>query len=342
MKRHLGLQTPSCLLLSSPSARKYSTHNNSVLPVDNVLNNRVMTSLDLSDNKLGTLVSPGGWSSTPWGVWKYRHTGTGGKADTKPKGEEFKPEGILALANVIPDMRALLKLDISNNSLYVAGAKALAKALSGNQVMTDLNVACNSLGEERDYMPDTSGIVALANTIKDMGALSMLSLKDNRLLTAEAGKILSDMLTANTVLKELDLSSNHWFDGGWKGDGPGFAQQLAVGIKDNGALSSLSLSKNALLTKDAGKVIGDMLKGNSTLKELDLSSNYSFGAGATDGPGFAQELADGIKDNGAMTSLNLSGNAICKRGKMDGIKAIASALKVSAVILIPVLCPSDQ
>jgi hypothetical protein len=44
----------------------------------------------------------------------------------------------------------------------------------------------------------------------------------------------------------------------------------------------------------------------------------------------------------AMTSLNLSGNDICKNGKMDGIKAIASAVKVTAVILILVSCPSDQ
>jgi hypothetical protein len=68
------------------------------------------------------------------------------------------------------------------------------------------------------------------------------------------------------------------------------------------------LSKNALLTKEAGKVIGDMLKGNSTLKELGLSSNYDYDAGATDGPGFAQELADGIKDNGALSKFVFGGD----------------------------------
>jgi hypothetical protein len=53
-------------------------------------------------------------------------------------------------------------------------------------------------------------------------------------------------------------------------------------------------------------------------------------------------LASELPDKGAMTSLNLSENGICKYGKMDGIKAIASALKVNAVILILVICPSDQ
>jgi hypothetical protein len=53
------------------------------------------------------------------------------------------------------------------------------------------------------------------------------------------------MVATNTMLKELDLSSNNWKDGNGflKGDGPGFAQELAVGIRDNGALTSLDISK---------------------------------------------------------------------------------------------------
>jgi hypothetical protein len=79
-----------------------------------------------------------------------------------------------------------------------------------------------------------------------MGALTELILKDNKLLTAEAGKVLSDMLATNTVLKVLDLSSNNWerYDGELMGDGPGFAKELAVGISDNGALIKLDISKN--------------------------------------------------------------------------------------------------
>ena len=65
-----------------------------------------------------------------------------------------------------------------------------------------------------------------------MGALSVLSLKDNSLCNKEAGKALSEMLAGNTVLKELDVSSNSYY----KCDGAGFAQELAVGLGDNGAL----------------------------------------------------------------------------------------------------------
>jgi hypothetical protein len=67
------------------------------------------------------------------------------------------------------------------------------------------------------------------------------------------------------------------------------------------ALTSLNMSKNGLLSKEGGTVLGEMLKGNTLLKELDVSSS---------GSGFAKELAVGIKDNGAMTSLNLADNSI--------------------------------
>jgi hypothetical protein len=92
----------------------------------------------------------------------------------------------------------------------------------------------------------------LASELPDKRALSVLSLKDNRLLTTEAGKILSDMVAANTVLKELDLSSNNWTNdyGETQGYGPGFAQELAVGIRDNGAISTVIVNTFPLPIQD--------------------------------------------------------------------------------------------
>jgi hypothetical protein len=52
-------------------------------------------------------------------------------------------------------------------------------------------------------------------------------------------------------------------------------------------------------------------------------------------------IANAIPDMGAMTSLNLASNYICLYGNMDGIKAISSAVKVLAIILIPLLSLSD-
>jgi hypothetical protein len=139
--------------------------------------------------------------------------------------------------------------------------------------------------------------------------------------------------TLEVGMTELDFSN--------KNLGVGGAIIISAWIthKDNGALSVLSLKKNGLGTKEAGKVLGEMLKANTVLKELDLSDNVPLRGG--DSVGFAQELAAGIKDNGAMTGLNLAENFICMHGIMDGIKAISSAVKVLAFILVPFLSLSD-
>jgi hypothetical protein len=83
----------------------------------------------------------------------------------------------------------------------------------------------------------------------------------------------------------------------------------------------LSLKKNGLGTKEAGKALGEMLKGNSVLKELDLSENIVSSYDGGDAAGFAQELADGIKDNGAMAVLDVSKNNLWA----PGLKHLAEA-----------------
>jgi Ran GTPase-activating protein (RanGAP) involved in mRNA processing and transport len=89
--------------------------------------------------------------------------------------------GIIALAAVIPDMRAMTKFDISSNDLPAEGGKALAAGLKGNQAITELNISDNRLGQNSVYGEDTSGVIAIANAIPDMGALLSLNLATNRL-----------------------------------------------------------------------------------------------------------------------------------------------------------------
>jgi hypothetical protein len=168
----------------------------------------------------------------------------------------------------------LTKFDISSNDIRAEGGKALAAGLQGNKVITELNISENRLGYSSKIDADTSGIIAIANAIPDMGALSVLSLKDNRLLTAEAGKILSDMVATNTVLKELDLSSNNWKHGfdRLQGDGPGFARELAVGISDNRALSQFTFSGDYNSSKPVTM--------ETSMTEADFSGKDLYASGA--------------------------------------------------------------
>jgi Ran GTPase-activating protein (RanGAP) involved in mRNA processing and transport len=164
--------------------------------------------------------------------------------DDQSDGPGFAQE----LAIGIKDNGAMSILDICSNYIRAEGGKALAAGLKGNQVIKELNFSGNTLGYNSNLDTDTSGIIAIADVIPGMGALSVLSLKDNRLLTKDGGKALAQALANNSTLKELDVSSNNWMEygncGKLMGDGPGFAQELAVGIKDNGALTKLNARSN--------------------------------------------------------------------------------------------------
>jgi Ran GTPase-activating protein (RanGAP) involved in mRNA processing and transport len=176
--------------------------------------------------------------------------------------------GVTALANTIPHMGAMLKLDVSKNKLCAAGAKVLAEALRGNQVMTEINISSNHLGKKSMYgdATDMSGVIMLADVIPGMGALLVLSLKSNGLLNKESGRALADALKANSILTELDVSSNYDQYNTSSQDGPGFAQELAVGIRDNGALIKLDISNN-----DIGAEQNGSLKRICVASSIDLA-----------------------------------------------------------------------
>jgi hypothetical protein len=75
---------------------------------------------------------------------------------------------------------------------------------------------------------------------------------------------------------------------------------------------------------------------DTTMTEADLS-NKNLGVGGA----IIISVWLTNKDNGAMTSLNLASNNICLYSIMDGIKAICSAIKVLAIILVPFSSLSD-
>jgi hypothetical protein len=82
--------------------------------------------LNLANNQLGGLVLPEGWSEkyTALPEHGYKHT-DGREQDLHPG----KPEGVIAVANAIRDMRAMTSLNLASNSLRVEGAKIVAAFL---------------------------------------------------------------------------------------------------------------------------------------------------------------------------------------------------------------------
>jgi hypothetical protein len=100
----------------------------------------------------------------------------------------------------------------------------------------------------------------------------------------------------------------------------GFAKELAVGLKDNGAISSVNVLGNGL-GKEGAEVLGSAWNHHSTLKTI---------CGELDQLDFSGELGDGLpvvlvelKYNGALSSANLLWNHI----GIDQAKALATILK---------------
>jgi hypothetical protein len=88
-----------------------------------------------------------------------------------------------------------------------------------------------------------------------------------------------------------------------------------------GALTSLNMSANGLKGAEAGKALGDAIAA-SVLKELDISGGSGrYGSEKCDVE-FVQTFSVGLRDNGAMTGLNLASNMLGN----EGAKIIAACL----------------
>jgi len=102
-------------------------------------------------------------------------------------GKNLGMEGAVVVAEYLRDNGALTKFDISSNEIGAEGGQFLAAALKGNQVMMELNISSNYLAEDSNENPDMSGVVAIADAIPDMGALTKLDISGNDIGAEQEG-----------------------------------------------------------------------------------------------------------------------------------------------------------
>jgi hypothetical protein len=94
-----------------------------------IAGNGALTSLDVSDNNLGQLVPSEGWTKGDYIRYPciYHWSHTDGRKEEGVVPSESKPAGIIALADVIPDMRALIKLGIRSNAIGAEQERGLQR-----------------------------------------------------------------------------------------------------------------------------------------------------------------------------------------------------------------------
>jgi hypothetical protein len=208
-----------------------------------------LMALGISNNDIGELVQPPalGWTreGVDDGSFIYKHA-AGREQTDEPKSELI---GVIALSKSTKDiyMRTISSVDVLFNNI---GTCKHSQGPLQSQVPlrqqghngTELDVS-----DTRGATHGTSNWVPKALSYSHQ----ISSLKDNSLCNKDAWKARSEMMASNTVLKGLDVSENSYSN---NCDGAGFAQELAVGLGDNGALTKLDISRNAIQLMQEGEL----------------------------------------------------------------------------------------
>ena len=128
----------------------------------------------------------------------------------------------------------MTKFDISSNDIRAEGGKALAEGLNGNQAIKELNFSGNDLGYNSNGGTDTSGIIAIADVIPGMGAMTSLNLADNW-LQAEGAKHVAGALKVSKcvlaiILAPLSCRSDQYFNCWCLLLSPGYEVPISAGL----------------------------------------------------------------------------------------------------------------
>jgi Ran GTPase-activating protein (RanGAP) involved in mRNA processing and transport len=225
----------------------------------------------------------------------------------------------------IMDNQYLYSFNLANvdglhrNRLGSNGCKGLNKLLKNNKVLAMIDIADNSIGNEgirnmlKGVDPHESNIayINLSNNGLSQGCISELSnllnssslqeirLNENQLNDYSAQELAYFFYRGKCQLAKLDLSYNCLTS-----NGMGI---LSHALKLNPYLTHLNLENNHLSRGDKFSKITIMLKSNKILKYLNLSKCE---LGCVE----AEAIADGLSENKALETLNLSKNRIMDKG----------------------------
>ncbi|CAE7197679.1 NLRC3 [Symbiodinium natans] len=242
-----------------------------------------------------------------------------------PKAEEeggFKRNE--ALAEAFKHTCAITCIDLSGDSMGDSGAEALADALRQNSAITHIDLRGNSIGD--------SGAKALAEALKQNSTVTYINLRDSSI--GDTGcKALADALTHATIrITAILLDMNCIGDDGAKARA---CQTLRT------ANATTWLQTGTLLLELCNQALAAASAHNTTITMISLGYNRIGAAGiqawvfqmfrscrAALSWTSCQALADALRQNSAITHIDLRGNSIGD----SGAKALAEALKQNSTV----------
>ena len=226
-------------------------------------------------------------------------------------------DGARAIAHALRGCELLSELDLSGNGIQDAGTEALSEALRSCKLQR-LSLASNCIGDD--------GARAIADALRGCEVLSVLNLSGNGIQDAGA-EALSEALRS-CKLQRLSLASNCIGDDGARAIAHALrgCEVLSVldlsgnGIQDAGTealsealrsckLQRLSLASNCMGPSGALAVAGVLKHVYKSLDTLDLSCNRLGDVGAVC-------LAGGLKHCSCLKQLHLNVNFVGDEGAM--------------------------
>ena len=226
-------------------------------------------------------------------------------------------------------------MDVGRNDITGDAAQELASVvLSKPTLEIFCNIPIKKLRADSLSELDLSGkgvgvpgALVLANLLPVTGALTKLSLAQNK-LEVEGTKAICEALEQNKTLKELDISGDKWNSniGGSAG-----VKHVAKMLGVSGGLTALNFSHNYL--KDEG--VSAICKAIQSNKETKLASlNFK---NNLIGPGGANAVAAMVAVTGGLTKLSLAHNML----REEGTKAICEALEQNTSLKELDICGSS-
>jgi Ran GTPase-activating protein (RanGAP) involved in mRNA processing and transport len=230
---------------------------------------------------------------------------------------EFGNNGVNNLFELAQETFTGTTFNLWGNEIGGAGAKSLADMLKVNKTITKLDLSGNNIGDD--------GVIAIAEALKENNTITTLNLLYNN-IGKDGAIAIAGMLKMNNTITVLYLSGNNIRKEG--------AIAIAKALKENKAITKLYLGGNAITDnviialgracagKDITVDFGDTQKndlfklaqGTFERKKLYLQYNNIGDAGA-------KALAEALKVNNTITTLNLSYNNI----GIEGAKALGRA-----------------
>ena len=263
--------------------------------------NGKLTDLNMSNNNIGELVLPEGWTLHKGrfpraSYWKYTHTNGTEQIGTPPEGST---SGAIAVADIIKNNGTLTSLNLSSNNIQGTEAgKALGDAVAENTVLKQLDLSKN-------YCAGAEFANEFAGGLRKNNSLVKFDISDNH-LREEGTMALANALIDNTVMTELNLSRNKMLSNADSTSGKHIKGVIAIGEAiPTMRLVKFDISENNIRPLGA-PYLAKALTNHPVMKELNIAGNNLYYNDMSGGIA----ISDAIKTMGALTSLNISKNCI--------------------------------